>query len=301
MIIVLIVLAGAVYVLFAGLPWKDSSKGSSKGVAETDGGAQDNTDKADAAGSPAGHNDEEDIVPWNPVGVSSLFFYDIARVDRYESFAARMPELPYENVVWMVDADLDIPPYSDTKEVPDPMELTLLVNKHFFLPDGFAPADLVTINNTMLRKETADAMQEMIDAAAGEGHNLWVQSGYRSYEIQVNLYNQYSERDGPDAADTYSARPGYSEHQTGLTADLNTITDAFGETPEGRWVTENCWQYGFIVRYTKENTDITLYRPEPWHVRYIGKEAAANMHDVGFLSYEEYWVKFVKYAPPSAG
>ena len=228
-----------------------------------------------------------------PDNGSELAYFDEGRAERYEAYAAMMPGLALEDVIWMVNVDLDKEPYEAPSEVPDPMSLTLLVNKHFMLPEGFKPSDLVTIGATMMRAEAANSMNELIDAAAAEGHHLWVQSGFRSYEIQVGLYEQYSAQDGVEAADTYSARPGHSEHQTGLTADFNTITEAFGETPEGIWAAENCWKYGFIIRYTAENTDVTLYKPEPWHVRYIGREAAAGMRDLGFLSFEEYWVKYV--------
>jgi D-alanyl-D-alanine carboxypeptidase len=229
------------------------------------------------------------------------YYYDSTREGRYAAFAADHPELGIEDVYWMVDCDLDVSPYEDTHELPDPNDLLLLVNKHFYLPEGFAPADLVNVGNTRMRAEAGAAMQEMIEAAAADGHNIWSQSGYRSYETQVGLYRDYSARDGVEAADTYSARPGYSEHQTGLTTDLNTITDAFGGTPEGQWVAANCYQYGYIVRYTKENTDVTLYKPEPWHMRYIGRDAAKTMHEEGILSLEEYWVKYVLYRPPGVG
>ncbi|MDR3365125.1 MAG: M15 family metallopeptidase [Clostridiales Family XIII bacterium] len=231
----------------------------------------------------------------------ALWYYEAARAGRYDAFAAARPELAPGDVVWMVDADLDIPAYTDTHEAPDPDSLHVLVNKHFSLPDDYVPADLVDIGATMMRAEAAGAMQEMIDAAQEEGLTLWSQSGFRSYGIQVSLYNQYSARDGSEAADTYSARPGFSEHQTGLTTDLNTITDAFGDTPEGVWVAQNCWRYGYIVRYTKENTDVTLYKPEPWHMRYIGQGAAAAMRDLGILSFEEYSVKYIEHTPPGVG
>ena len=293
LIIIVVLLAGAVYVLFFGLPWEASRPGGPAGE-DAGSGAGDGQD------GQAGQGGEE-VIPWEPTGdVKELWYYDTARVERYDSFAARMPGLPPEDVIWMVDADLDVPPYSETREVEDPEPITLLVNKHFYLPQEFTPPDLAALGDTMLRDEAAKAMGKMIDAAAEEGHILWAQSGFRSYELQASLYEQYSEHDG-DGADAYSARPGYSEHQSGLAADLNTITDAFGETPEGRWAAENCWRFGFIVRYTKENADITLYRPEPWHLRYIGEEAAAEMHELELLSFEEYWVKYIKYTPPPVG
>ena len=224
---------------------------------------------------------------------SDLPFYDESRALRYEAFAAENPDLPFEDVVWRVNVDLDKEPYVDISEARDPGSITVLVNKFFFLPQDYSPDNLVYIGNSMMREEAAEAMNEMIDDAASYGHHLWVQSGYRSYSTQAGLFEQYSARDGVEAAETYSARPGHSEHQTGLVGDFNSITDAFGATPEGKWAADNSWMYGFIVRYTAENTDITHYKPEPWHMRFIGKEDAEKMHDLGILSFEEYWAKYV--------
>ena len=224
---------------------------------------------------------------------SELSFYDASRADRYDAFAETRQDLAFEDVVWMVNVDLDKESYEDVSVARDAESLQVLVTKHFRLPDGFVPPNLVNIGQSMMRLEAAEAAQGMIDAAAAEGHRLWVQSGYRSFDLQARLYDQYSARDGAEGADRYSARPGHSEHQTGLVADLNTITDAFGDTPEGKWVAANCWYFGFIVRYTTENSDVTLYKTEPWHLRHIGKEAAAGMHDLGIASFEEYWARYI--------
>jgi D-alanyl-D-alanine carboxypeptidase len=221
-------------------------------------------------------------------------YYDPALEARYEAFAAARGDLTEDEVYWMVGCDLDKDPYTDTQPVPDPESYLMLVNKHYYLPEDFYPSDMVTVGATQMREEAAGNLNDMIDAAAVEGLKLWAQSGFRSYGLQVDLYNKYAASDGSEAADTYSARAGYSEHQTGLTVDLNTITDAFGDTAEGQWVKEHAHEYGFIIRYTEENTDVTLYKYEPWHIRYIGIEAATRMHDEGIASFEEYWVKYVK-------
>jgi D-alanyl-D-alanine carboxypeptidase len=146
-----------------------------------------------------------------------------------------------------------------------------------------------------MRKEAGEALQEMISAAASGGNKLWSQSGYRGYSLQSRLYSDYVATKGLEAAEKSSARPGHSEHQTGLTTDLNTINEAFGDTDEGRWVAENCYKYGFIIRYTMDNLDVTLFKYEPWHIRYIGKDAATEMKKQGISSFEEYWVKYEKY------
>ena len=281
LIVLIIAIVFAVYVLLVGFP--GGGRTAQQGAQNGQGGPGSSINGG---------------TPVSPETIEDLWYYNKANASRYEKYAGLMQGLPMEDVIWMVEVDLDIPPYEDALEVPDPDDLLLLVNKHFLLRESFTPDDLMSVNSTLMREEAAIAMNEMINAAAAEGHQLWAQSGFRSYGVQASLYEQYANREGVEAADTYSARPGHSEHQSGLTADLNTITDAFGETPEGIWASENCWKFGFIERYTVLNANITLYRPEPWHMRYIGKDAAAEMHELGFLSYEEYWVKYVKNTPP---
>ena len=154
----------------------------------------------------------------------------------------------------------------------------LVVNKTYPLPNTYAPG---------WETEATAPLWEMISAAKAEGIHLWMTSGYRSYYDQEYIYNGYVARDGQAEADTYSARPGHSEHQTGLAYDLNDLASNFGETPEGKWVAENCHKYGFIVRYPKEKEAITGYIYEPWHIRYLGVEKATEVYESG-LCLEEF-------------
>lgn len=155
----------------------------------------------------------------------------------------------------------------------------LIANKTYGLPEDYDPGDLT--------KETMLAFSEMQSAAYADGLSLWVCSGYRSYYVQNSLYNYYVSIDGKNAADTYSARAGHSEHQTGLALDVNYAEDFFEGTPEAKWLAENCWKYGFIIRYPKGKQNITGYIYEPWHIRYLGKEYAKAVYDSG-LTLEEY-------------
>lgn len=294
LIIIAAVLAFAIYVLVYDFPGAvgggkapDAPEASADPESSADQGSSTETEEPGSAGAEI-----------NTDGISSLWFYNSLNKERYAAFAARMPEIDLEDIVWMVEANLDMQPYSGSEPAGNPESLTVLVNKFFYLEEGFTPPTIVEIDSSMLRKEAADAMEELISVAAVRGFRLWVQSGYRSFSVQKSLYENYTATDGQEIADTYSARPGHSEHQLGLAVDFNTITDAFGETPEGRWAAENSWLFGYIMRYTKENTDITLFRPEPWHFRYIGIERAAHYKELKFTSYEEYWVKYVKYQPP---
>ena len=154
----------------------------------------------------------------------------------------------------------------------------LVVNKTYSIPEDYAPG---------IDPKAQAAFDEMESAAADDGISLWIRSGYRSYSYQKQLYENYAAKDGYAEADTYSARPGHSEHQTGLAFDLNSLSTSFGETAEGKWLAENCWKYGFIIRYPQGKEDITGYQYEPWHVRYLGKDAAKDVYDSG-LTLEEY-------------
>jgi D-alanyl-D-alanine carboxypeptidase len=232
---------------------------------------------------------------------SELYFYEEARLDRYIAYEAMHPELSSAEVVWRVDVDIDKPFYEDTVEITDTDSEQALVNKHFKFPEGFAPAELVNADGDYrVTPATKDAYERLRADAGAAGHSVRVASAYRSGEYQVNLYARYKSED-PVNADNYSARPGFSEHQTGRTIDLvgpSGTLRGFVGTKEAEWVRENAWKYGFIVRYTVENEAVTGYESEPWHITYIGAEAAALMHENDIGSLEEYVAKYVLHTPP---
>ena len=137
--------------------------------------------------------------------------------------------------------------------------------------------------------------------AAKEDLNLYIGSDFRDYAYQVKIYNNYNDLYGSGKmADTFSARPGYSEHQTGLTIDCNTIDDAFGETAEAVWLAEHCADYGFIIRFPDGKENITGYQYEPWHIRYVGVDTAKEIMSQG-LTLEEYLGVQSEYAGPWEG
>lgn len=160
----------------------------------------------------------------------------------------------------------------------------LIVNKEISLPSNFNPGE---------NPESQQALQKMFNQAHKEGLNLYKISGFRDYQTQVQLFNQYVARDGKKAADKYSARPGHSEHQTGLTYDVGAVGsnknlyESFGNTKEGKWIAKNAHKFGFIVRYPKGKEKITGYQYEPWHLRYLGKDTATKVYNSG-QSLEEY-------------
>ncbi len=155
----------------------------------------------------------------------------------------------------------------------------MIANKTYTLPRSYNPG---------VQPEAMDAFYDMQAAAASEGISLWILSSYRSYDDQEVIYNRYVSQDGRDAADTYSSRPGHSDHQTGYTFDLNSLEQDFQYDPAGQWLDKNCYKYGFIIRYPKGKDSSTGYMYEPWHVRYIGVDLATKVTQSG-LSLEEYF------------
>ena len=170
----------------------------------------------------------------------------------------------------------------------------LIVNKTYYLPENYTPVDsyakLSDNCPNCLEKEVMEAFNEMKTETTSIGLNIYIASGYRSYNTQNYLYNNYVARDGKEEADTYSARPGHSEHQTGLAFDLNSVNSSFANTDEGKWIKDNCYLYGFIIRYPKGKESITGYMYEPWHLRYVGKDLAEKLYNNGdWITMEEYF------------
>ena len=164
----------------------------------------------------------------------------------------------------------------------------LVANKSYSLPSTYKPGGLT--------KETQNALNKMKAAAAVDGLNIYLSSGYRSYSTQNTIYNRYVKRDGLAKADTYSARPGHSEHQTGLAFDVNTINDTFHNTPEAKWLAANCYKYGLILRYPKGKTNETGYKYESWHFRYVGVDLATKLYNNGdWITLESYFGITSKY------
>lgn len=154
-----------------------------------------------------------------------------------------------------------------------------IANKTYALPKNYAPGGLTS--------ETIAAFRELADGAAADGVDIYLISGYRSYETQTKVYHNWCSIYGAKEADRFSARPGFSEHQLGLAIDVNSLEESFGDTAEGKWLAEHCWEYGFIIRYPKDKEHMTGYTYEPWHLRYLGKELAKDVTE-SRMCLEEY-------------
>lgn len=185
---------------------------------------------------------------------------------------------------------------SATCDVHNPTTVTIIVNKkHCINPPSWAPSDLTYVARTgyVLRAVATTHMEAMMNAAAAAGLPFSLTSSYRSYDAQVATYNNWVAVNGSQAAaDTVSARPGYSEHQTGLAADLKIngcALECFAGTAQYTWLTQHAAEYGFIERYPPNLTAITGYSPEAWHWRYVGKETATAMKARGIQTLETYF------------
>lgn len=188
--------------------------------------------------------------------------------------------------------------------IAQPADIAVLLNKQNKLPEGYNPTDLVypdvrfifseKVEKRKMRQEAASALEQMFKAAEDDGILLAGVSAYRSHNTQKALFDRYTKRDGLVKAKTYSAVPGTSEHETGLAIDISgsegkcAAADCFADTKEALWLEEHAHEHGFIIRYLKGKEEITGYQYEPWHLRYVGKDLAAELAKSG-ETLEEYF------------
>ena len=228
--------------------------------------------------------------------------------ERYVEYYENNKDLSYEEVVTFVNIGLDKGFYNYITDANLDKKSLILVNKFHKLDNEYVPNDLETIdskyfingnqNVRKLKKEAKEAFERLSSDSIKNATPVYGQSAYRSYEMQSNLYNNAIAASGKNKADMDTARPGHSEHQTGLAIDVssnkigNMLT--FGDTDSYRWMMDNAYKYGFILRYTKEKENIHGYINEPWHYRYVGVQVAKDIHDNhSHLTYDEYYYKFI--------
>ena len=212
-----------------------------------------------------------------------------------DASAGSEAEAPEEPQLPAMETSLDDYPLSTATD-----DILVLVNKTHPVTRDYVADDLVTVEHCdpnvgtkdtkKMRRTAADAIEELIAGAKEDGYDIVMRTGYRSYDYQDYLFNSYASKYGEAEANTYSARPGQSEHQTGWCCDVGVIGVAltdFDYRPEAVWIAENSWKYGFILRYPADKTDITGYIYESWHIRYVGKDVAQYIYENG-LTLEEY-------------
>ena len=195
-------------------------------------------------------------------------YFNYNYLDRYVNYKNNNSNLNDIDIITRVNIGLDQPFYQNTKQSDKLNEITILVNKYIYLPEDYIPNNLTNISpnysssTRQLVYEAKEAFEEMAATALEEGYTIRAISAYRSYEYQKGLYDNYVKKDGIDGADRYSARPGFSEHQTGLVVDIDNGKvdfNNFESTEEFKWMQENAQNYGFILRYPKNKEKITGY------------------------------------------
>lgn len=204
--------------------------------------------------------------------------------------------VPLGCVQYFQGGTINWPTSSGVSVNPYPSSVGAVINKRRpNWPINLTPPDLVWTGSQLMRSEAAYQLSMLVAGASSAGVPIVNVSGFRSYDTQVGLYNSYVSRYGQAAADTISARPGYSEHQTGLAMDIGnpngscSLEACFANTPAGQFAAANAWRYGFIIRYTSGYDSITGYTYEPWHLRYIGVRTATDMHNRGYQTLEQYF------------
>ena len=252
------------------------------------------------------HGNDQDITEFAKKDkvkyLEEFYSYPYAKIkyyDRYQKYMNQEGE-DEETTIIMINLNMDKEEYTNCEKV-DGNKIDVLVNKRFCVDKDFVPKNLVTIKKeytisgdekTQGRKEAIDAAIEMIKAAEKDGQKLLINSVYRSYQDQQEVYDTYFKLYGENYVKKYVVNPGYSEHQTGLSFDFASGSkNIFKESTEYEWMIKNSYKYGFCYRYLKKKENVTGIKNEPWHFRYVGKKVASIM-DKEDLSLEEYYAKY---------
>ena len=225
-------------------------------------------------------------------------YYIPAYEELYLEYLDRYPSV--RQMMEAVNTGTYRPFFTDIKETDMSKGYLILVNKYYTLSADYEPDDLVQVESAygkgQLREVAYEAFKQLHDDAYELGYNIRVVSPYRSYSYQVAVYDKYLQKDPVEVVDSYSARPGLSEHQTGLCADVSIpgiYIDDFGEYEASDWLSENAHRYGFIIRFPKNKEDVTGYIWEAWHIRYVGEEVATDIYERG-ITFDEYYACFIE-------
>lgn len=213
---------------------------------------------------------------------------------RYKAYRNLHSDYSDEKIITYVNIGLDKEFYTDIKDTDMSDGYLVICNKYHKLDKDYVP-DLVSLDGYgggQMERVAADNFKKMSDAAKADGVKIYNVSGYRDYKLQAGLYEKYVNQDGKEKADTYSARPGTSEHQTGLATDINYVSSSFENTDAFRWLSKNSYKFGFILRYPKGKEHITGYKYEPWHFRYVGEEVAKFIYEED-ITFDEYYATYI--------
>lgn len=215
-------------------------------------------------------------------------------IQRYLDYQEMNPNNLYKDTVALVNVNRDYDYYENTRETDTSNELEMLVNKYNLLSNDYEVSNIVNVSSTYgyannkLNEDAYNAFKRLADDARKEGHTIVILSSYRTHEYQEKLWNR-------DKDDDYVARPGASEHETGYAIDVaeyNDVNDSFKDTESYKWMIENSYKYGFILRYPEGKENITGYSYEAWHYRYLGVDLATKVFNEG-ITYDEYYAYYL--------
>ena len=234
----------------------------------------------------------------------SLFqekYFILSNLNKYLDYKEKNKEKNYTDTVAIINVGADKDWYDEPKATKMSDEYLILVNKFNYLEEGYTPEDLVDMglqyafSGKKIREEVYTAFKRMVKDAKKEDLTIVANSTFRTYDYQQGLYTRYKNDYGKEYADSYAARPGHSEHQTGLAIDVSTLNSTmsnFEETDEFAWLQEHAHEYGFILRYPKGKEFLTGYNYESWHYRYVGEEVANEIHSLG-ITFDEYYAYYI--------
>ena len=225
-------------------------------------------------------------------------------LDKYIKYYNNHKDDKISHIVSIVNvcADEDYYDKDTVKKTDISKKELMLLNKFNYLDENYAPDDIVKVSmqfaygDNEIKKEVYEKFRSMYNDAKKEGLYLIITSSYRDYNFQKELWDSYANQKGDEWADSVSARAGYSEHQTGYTLDIvtyNANMSSFEKTDEFKWLQDNAYKYGFILRYPKDKEDITGYSYESWHYRYVGKDVATKIKKLG-ITFDEYYAYFIE-------
>ena len=231
----------------------------------------------------------------------SAGYFVLENLDRYMNYTEKEN---IDEIIKYVNSNRDSEYYTNIEDTDVLKNELLIVNKYYKLADDYVPDELVVMDknydnktNSKLNKVAYEAFKKLSDDARSEGYYIYNNSAYRSYNSQLSIYNSYKNSYGFKYAENIAARPGHSEHQTGLALDVGVRKDKavglFENSKEFTWMKENSYKYGFILRYPKGKEDITGYRYEAWHYRYVGVDVATYIYE-NDITFEEYYAYFVE-------
>ena len=236
------------------------------------------------------------------LGIMNEKYYLRKNLDKYLSYKKENPDKTNSEIISIVNVNGDIEFYETIKPSDTSKGNLILVNKYNYLPDNYEIEDLVNMSikvsfqGKQIKKEVYEAFYKMSMDARSEDLTIVANSTYRDYDYQTALYKRYKNNKGQAYADKYAARPGHSEHQTGLAIDVSTLNSSlenFHETNEYKWLIDNAHKYGFILRYPENKEFLTGYNYESWHYRYVGVDVATQIknEDITFDEYYAYYVE----------